>query len=148
MKKRYLVLAAGLIAVPAAALAQGGDHHGDRKGRHAGMIERVDTNKDGNITVDEARAGGDETLKRMDRNGDGVITPDEAPRLFERPDADGDGKITAAELGDLAAARLMRADANGDGVLTQAERDTAKAAWKEQRKARKDKHDSDDDMQP
>lgn len=147
MKKTYLLLAAGLLAVPAVALAHGdkdGDHH---KGRHAGMIEKLDTNKDGNITTEEARAGGDEQLKRLDRNGDGVLTPDEAPRMFERPDADGDGKITTAELGNVAAARLMLADKDGDGVLTQAERDTAKAERKEQRKAWKDKH-HDDDSQP
>jgi Ca2+-binding EF-hand superfamily protein len=140
MKKIYLVLAAGALAVPAVAFAHGGrdgEHHG---GRHGDMIERLDTNKDGNLSVDEARASGDGQLKRMDRNGDGVLTPDEAPRLFERPDADGDGKITAAELGDAAAARMMRADKDGNGLLTKAERDEAKAEHKEHRKSWKEQH--------
>jgi hypothetical protein len=145
MKKSYLLLAAGLVAIPAVALAHGeGDHkrgHGGHSGR---MIESLDTNKDGNLTAEEARAGGDAQLKRMDRNGDGVITPDESPRMFERPDADGDGKITAAELGDLAASRLMRADKDGDGTLTKAERDTAKAEWKGKRRAGKDGGGADD----
>jgi hypothetical protein len=146
MKKIYLFAAAGLLAVPAVALAHG-DRDGHHEGKRAGMIERLDTNKDGNLTTEEARAGGDAQLKRLDRNGDGVVTADESPRMFERPDANGDGKITAAELGDVAAARLMRADKDGDGTLTQTERDTAKAEWKEKRKAwRDDRHD--DEAQP
>ncbi|MCC6920843.1 MAG: hypothetical protein IT548_16715 [Alphaproteobacteria bacterium] len=143
MKKTYLIAAAALIAVPAVALAhEHGEHRG--KGRHGDMMERLDTNKDGNLSADEARASGEARLKRLDANSDGVVTPDEAPRLFERPDADGDGKITAAELGNVAAAKLMRADKDGDGVVTQAERDAARDAMKERRKAWHEHHDEDE----
>lgn len=144
MKKTYLIAAAALLAIPAVALAhEHGEHRG--KERHGDWIERLDTNKDGNISTDEARASGESRLKRLDANGDGVVTADEAPRLFERPDADGDGKITAAELGNVAAAKLMRADKDGDGVVTPAEREAAKEAMREKRKAW---HDRDDDAQP
>ncbi|MFT3811546.1 MAG: EF-hand domain-containing protein [Micropepsaceae bacterium] len=139
MKTLTIAALAALIAVPAVAVARdGGGHHGKR----GEMFERLDADKDGKVTAEEARAGGSRLIDRADRNGDGVITPDEAPRLFERIDADGDGRITAEEFAAISAARVMRADADGDGVVTKAEADAAR----EKMKALKGKRGGRDDV--
>lgn len=130
MKKRYLAAVAALALVPAVAFAHGG-HDGERRGGK--RMERVDTDKDGKVSADEARAASAERFKRIDVNGDGVITPDEAPAMFERPDANGDGKVTPDELAALAEARLLRADADGDRAVSKEERKAARDKWKERR---------------
>lgn len=132
MKKRYIVAAALLIAVPAIAIAKEDGERGHHR-KHGAPFERLDTDKDGKVTAEEAKAGSAKMFERADRNGDGVITADEAPRLFERIDADGDGKITADELAANAASRIMRADANGDGVVTKEEADAARDKMKAMR---------------
>ena len=136
MKAIYAAAAVlGLVAVPAIAWAEeghGGDHHGGH-GRHGRMLEKVDTNKDGNLSLDEVQAAAAERFKRLDKNADGVVTAEEAPRMFDTPDADHNGQVTADELATHAAARLKRADANGDGMVSEAEREAMRAKWKERR---------------
>ena len=134
MKKLTIAALALLVAVPAVAVAR--DHGGHGRGDHGKRgqaFERLDADKDGKVTAEEAKAGSSRFIERADQNGDGVITPDEAPRLFERIDADGDGKITPEEFAAISAARVMRADADGDGVVTKAEADAAREKMKAQR---------------
>ena len=145
MKAKYLAVVALVIAAPATALAMsghkdGGDHH-----RHdGGRMERVDADKDGNITKAEIDAMSAERFKALDKNGDGAITADEAPRLFApRPDANGDGKVTAEELAAFQGARILKADANGDGVVTKEERAVVREKWKEARKERMERRGED-----
>ncbi len=142
MKKTTIAALAVLIAVPAIAIAkEGGEHHGKR-GERGQMFERLDADKDGKVTAEEAKAGGTKFIERADRNGDGVITAEEAPRLFERIDADGDGKITAEEFGAISVSRIMKADADGDGAVTKAEADAAR----EKMKALRGKRGGGDDV--
>ncbi len=142
MKLRYYLLTAAFAAVPVAAFAHGdsGHHRGghDRPGR-------AELDKDGNLTLEAAKAASAERFKRIDANADGQITPDEAPAMFERPDANADGKVTADELAMLAEARLKRADANGDGVVSKDERKAMRAKHKEGRKGHHDRDGDDDD---
>jgi Ca2+-binding EF-hand superfamily protein len=108
-----------------------------------GMVERLkaaDTNADGMISRDEAKA-----LPRIashfdaiDTNKDGQITMEEL-RAFhashrgehggamKKMDTDNDGKVSKAEALAAAAARFDAADTNKDGFLTQ---DEMKAARK------------------
>ncbi len=141
MMKTMVAAAAVLSVAGLSAMAVADDHDG--KGGHRGerMLERLDTNKDGNISLDEAKAGSAERFKHVDKNGDGIITPDEAPRMFDSPDANHDGKVTPDELTAAAEARFKRGDTDGDGVITAAEREAHRAAWKE-------KHDKDEDQPP
>ena len=139
MKKIRIAALAVLIAVPAIAIAKEGGERGGKRGAH---FERLDADKDGKVTAEEARAGSAKFIEKADRNGDGVITAEEAPRLFERIDADGDGKITAEEFGAVSAARIMKADADGDGAVTKAEADAAK----EKMKALRGKRGGGDDV--
>jgi len=146
MKKRYIAAAALLIAIPAIAIAKEGGE-GRHHGKDGARFERLDTDKDGKVSAEEAKASGAKMIERADTNGDGVITAEEAPRMFEKIDADGDGKITAAELGAMSSARFMKADANGDGAVSKEEADAARAKMKKARDARR-KNKSDDTPAP
>lgn len=80
MAKKELLLgavAAGLLlsgaAVPAFAAKGEGKHHQ----RHAAMIERLDTNKDGKVSSDEFKANASAAFKTFDADGNGQVTRDE-----------------------------------------------------------------------
>ena len=51
-----------------------------RAERAARMFERADRNGDGQISVEEFEAAGNQRFARMDKNGDGSLTPDEMKR--------------------------------------------------------------------
>ena len=85
------------------------------------------------VAAPEGREGrGAERLKQADTNGDGMLSRDEAkalPRLakhFDEIDANHDGQITADEMhafhethrGQMRAARWKKLDANGDGRVS------------------------------
>jgi Ca2+-binding EF-hand superfamily protein len=83
MKQLYsvLVLAVGVVAMP--ALADGhGDHRkgGERMGK---AVKQMDANNDGAISFDEFRMpeGRDAPEMRMDANGDGEITREEVSNV-------------------------------------------------------------------
>ena len=60
-----------------------------------------DTNGDGVVTLDEAKANAERKFDRKDTNGDGVITKDEVlakvQAKFNEVDADGNGQVTREE---------------------------------------------------
>jgi hypothetical protein len=80
-------LTAGL-ALPAAGWA-----------RRGGPMK--DTNGDGVVTLDEAKASAERRFDHKDTNGDGVITKDEVlakvQARFNEIDADGNGQVTREE---------------------------------------------------
>lgn len=111
------------------------------------MLERADTNGDGQISKAENRAAVEARFARMDANGDGTIGADErrkgrgmgkgkraraqaaagetmgtpgamkAGHAMKRADSDGDGAITKAEFDAQSAQRFAKLDANGDGKI-------------------------------
>ena len=130
MKQLYsvLVLAVGVVAMPALA-----DGHGDhRKGgeRMGTAVKQMDANGDGEITREEvsnvATQRTEEALARfddMDADGDGVVTQSERRRsAFNRMDGNGDGQITKNEFKEARKDRLrmmreqgrQRGHGNGD----------------------------------
>ena len=140
-----LIAAAALAATLAdgapPALAQGAGGHGER------MLQRLDLNRDGAITPDEAGAVRMVRFLRLDSDGDGVITEAEmlavaqariARRIakkFARMDRNGDGRVERAEFDDRGAARFARLDTNGDGRVSQEE---IRARRHERRRGRHD----------
>jgi Ca2+-binding EF-hand superfamily protein len=83
------------------------------------ILERMDTNKDGKISKDEARGPIAENFERIDTNKDGYIDKDELRRMVTRNMAmagGGPGAGTAAAAPDFDAL-----DKNADGRLTREE---------------------------
>jgi len=131
MKKLAIIaLLAGTATVGAAGLASAKPPHGGM----ANMMERLDTNGDGQITKDEAEAAKAARFAEADTNGDGGLSMAEMQafraaekarrmeamrqRMFEKADADGNGVISADEFEARGAPMFDRVDADGDGVIT------------------------------
>ena len=106
-------------------------------------FKQIDTNQDGDMSLDEFSAEGrfiDTRMTRADANGDGEITADEmearqalisaeaqsrmekriedSRAFFERADRDNSGSVTADEM---RAAIFDRLDRNGDQLLSKRE---------------------------
>lgn len=125
-----IALMAGTATVGAAGLAAAQPHHGGM----ANMMERLDTNGDGQITKEEAEAAKAARFAEADTNGDGGLSMAEMQafhaaekarrmetmrqRMFEKADADGNGVISADEFEARGAPMFDRMDADGDGVIT------------------------------
>ncbi len=84
-----------------------------------------DSNKDGRVTLDEARAAQRRMLERFDADRDGKLgfaeieaMPERMAGRIDRLDADGDREVTSAEMDAAAEARFRRRDKDGDGVLS------------------------------
>jgi len=144
---KTLILATliGSIATGGAAVAQDrGDRDGPRHG-HGGspedrvvvMMERFDTDGDGQITVEEIEAIRISRFNEADTNGDGVIDAAEfeaaavqravdhaaerAAERFARMDQDEDGQLSPDDMGGREGRMFEHADENGDGILTEDE---------------------------
>ena len=128
-----MILAVSLAILANAALAEPGQ---GGPGKGAQMMERLkaaDTNGDGMISRDEARALPKilESFDRIDANKDGQITFDELRAFHQhgrgehmkKADTDGDGRISRAEAAKMPrlAEHFDQIDANKDGYLSQEE---------------------------
>ena len=78
MKKLFLMAAVlGSFTLTSNAL-MAESHSGERKGDHKGkMMERVDTNADGEISKAELMAMHETKFTKIDANGDGSISKEE-----------------------------------------------------------------------
>jgi hypothetical protein len=118
-------------------------HRGPHDGRGFGppspekMIERFDTNKNGQLEAAELPERMQEHIGEIDTSGDGIVTKDElaahfrarfaehaakfaerAKQRFDRKDTNHDGSLDQSEIGAERWAQLSVADANGDQKLT------------------------------
>ena len=137
MKTVVILTAAGLAAASFLVLADAGGPGGHR-GAFAERLKAADTNGDGMISRDEAKALPmiARHFDQIDANHDGQITMDELRAFHEQQraqreqqraehwkklDTDGDGKISKVEA-QANAPRLFehfdQIDANGDGFIT------------------------------
>lgn len=137
MKKTILAAAAVAALVAGTAIAQQqmpGDHGGKPHG-WARMLEKVDTNRDGAISVDEAMAAAKARFTKTDANNDGKITEQEAMAWREQhmgrmkahaaggPGPDGGPEGWRGRGRGGPGGMVARLDRDGDGRLTRAEFD-------------------------
>ncbi len=135
----------GALAQMAPASPGEGPMGGDREGPEA-MFERTDTNGDGVITQEEAKAQRTMLFDKLDRNDDGFLDNAEkrlgkhkrhARRKMHRTerkadrqlalDTDKDGKISLAEFEARQSPTFTRLDSNNDGAISAEEHKAAKA---------------------
>lgn len=98
MRKTTLFLA----GATAFGLALAGTAAAAQQPRHGKFFDKIDINKDGAITREEARAVHARRFERLDANKDGTISLEEfqaiAERRFARHDLNGDGRVTREEM--------------------------------------------------
>ncbi|MGZ5046604.1 MAG: EF-hand domain-containing protein [Usitatibacter sp.] len=142
--KHIALLTAALAAC--AALAAVAAPEGQRQGAMAERLKQADTNDDGMISKDEAKALPRilEHFDEIDANHDGQITADEMRAfhakmrgekgrhhggMLKKLDTDGDGRISRAEAqaAPRLAAHFDEIDANKDGFITMDEMKAAHA---------------------
>lgn len=89
-------------------------------------FDRIDTNRDGFVTLAELDAARLAAFQQMDANGDGRLTRDEivaargeaAAARFGELDKDRDGFVTRREYLEAGRAEFRAADGNSDGKLS------------------------------
>ncbi len=95
-------------------------------------FDRIDTNKDGQLSADERKAGMDAARRAMAEKKGGELQ-DFMPgrrgggagmgeRMMKRVDTNGDGMISKAENRAMVEARFARMDADKDGTIEAGER--------------------------
>jgi Ca2+-binding EF-hand superfamily protein len=136
-----LITSVGLssAALASVAFAHGGHMRGE-------LFEKIDANKDGKVTLAEAKAAEKTRFAAIDTNKDGRLTTEElqahraskhgdkpahperankhkehGAKFFAKMDANGDGAIDATESAAKAEKMFTRMDDNGDGVVTKDE---------------------------
>jgi hypothetical protein len=123
------------VGLTAGALAQPG-------GQGAGLMDRLmaaDANRDGAITMAEARAGREAQFRRADANGDGFVTAEERERRGEGKrgggggDANGDGKVSLAEFLNAPYRGFEMFDANRNDILEASELQAARDRFQQRK---------------
>lgn len=108
-----------------------GEHRGGPRGKRGGfMIERLDTDGNGTLSIEEFAVVGEKPMARFDGDEDGSITSEEIDaaiiermverrrqRILDRFDLDGDGTITAEELQRQREKIFALMDRNDDGAV-------------------------------
>jgi len=149
---RFALVGALTIALPSGiALAQGARGPGGGDGAGGGrpsmaqrLIEFLDIDGDGAVSLEEIAAEQDRLFVAADVDGDGKLSVEEFRRrgawfqrmrtttLFDLSDADGDRAIVPDEIKSPSARWFARYDANGDGKLEAAE--LPQRSWRRSRR--------------
>jgi hypothetical protein len=139
-----LSLASALFAGP--ALAQDPAGPDASKTPTEAFMKELDTNKDGQVSLDEVKAPQTARFGETDANGDGAITTEEASTAFTKQvppemmkqmqergmpdpgetfiknlDTNGDKSVSADEFVQPAVESFSRMDSNSDGVASEEE---------------------------
>ncbi len=90
------------------------------------LLLRLDTDRDGTVSLDEAKKAADAMFDKLDRDHDGTLTRGElrgrlSAKEFTAADIDKDGTISKDEYLAVVEHRFKAADADNDGTLTRQE---------------------------
>ncbi len=117
----------GLSLAALGAMAQPGE---GRPG--GGGFDRLDTDGDGKITVEEFSARHQALIEAADTDGDGAVSKEEMKAYHEarrkewrekrNPDKNKDGVVDRYEFMAAAEARFERMDKDGDSVISEDEK--------------------------
>jgi hypothetical protein len=135
-KSTKLAIAFLALAGAAGSTAYAADGEGDAGKWHRGVMrfDRLDADKNGDISFDEFAAAMDRRMGQADADHDGKMTVAEiaseiermraermARRIVERFDANGDGAVTKAEIESRQKKRFALLDRNDDGKISKEE---------------------------
>jgi Ca2+-binding EF-hand superfamily protein len=90
------------------------------------LLAGLDTDKDGTVSLDEAKKAAEAMFDKLDRDHDGTLTGRElrgrlSAKEFAAADTDKDGTISKDEYLAVVERRFKAADTNNDGTLTRQE---------------------------
>jgi Ca2+-binding EF-hand superfamily protein len=132
MRQVFAIMAAGLLAGTVGVLADEGGRGGDHGWGRGAVLEKYDTNKNGQLDPDEKaafesdrEARREEFIKRFDTDGDGKLS--EAEKEAAREQFPGMGKGGHGRHGREMHERMIeKYDANKNGQLDPEEREVAR----------------------
>ncbi|MGC6423701.1 MAG: EF-hand domain-containing protein [Lentimonas sp.] len=150
--KKLLLTIAAIALIPALSQAKPqGAKEEKGNGNRGGVIEKLDTDGNGSISVNEAKGPLAKHFERIDNDSNGEITKQELAKAgmkirkrknkggdpekyFMKLDTDGNGGISEEEAGERMAERFDDLDADGSGEITIDELRSAAKQRKEERK--------------
>ncbi|MBV9777948.1 MAG: hypothetical protein JO143_12965 [Acetobacteraceae bacterium] len=123
MRMTYLLAAALSLGVAAAEAQPAGTRQAIAP---EAALHAIDTNKDGTISLDEAKAAAEKRFTALDTDHEGTLDVRElmgtlGPEAAKRADKDSDGTLDKAEYLAVVETRFKVADTNHDGTLDQQE---------------------------
>ncbi|MEO1028966.1 MAG: EF-hand domain-containing protein [Pseudomonadota bacterium] len=137
MKLRTTLFAGAALLLPVTAITAALAQEAPPPKPERPGLERLDTDKDGRISREEATAENQSRFAEADTNGDGGLSLDEMitlqeqrraerqakmqERRFSRMDQDGDGLVSIEEFSRPANRMFERADLDENGVVTETE---------------------------
>ena len=126
MTRRTALLAATAIGIGAAGLLPTVLRPAAAAAKRSRAMQLLDPDKNGTVSLDEAKRAASAVFDRLDRNKNGVLNKRElggrvTPQEFVVADPDKDGTLTKAEYLTVVERRFKAADPDNDGTIDEKE---------------------------